>query len=61
MHSRTQTSAMPERVEALLARHATLSRQIEMEMKSPAHDQFRVKDLKRKKLRVKDEIEGIQG
>lgn len=60
MHSRGQTSAVPGRVQALLARHHALSQQIENEQSSPAYSDSRLRELKRKKLLLKDEIEGIR-
>lgn len=60
MHSRGQTSAMPARVQALLARHNALARLIEDEQSSPASSDSKLRDLKRKKLLLKDEIEGIK-
>jgi hypothetical protein len=60
MHSRSLSSAQPARVEALKARHANLARLIEAEQTSPALSEMRLRDLKRKKLQLKDEIEGIR-
>lgn len=60
MHSRGQTSAVPGRVQALLARHNALSRMIEKEQGSPASSDSRLRDLKREKLNLKDQIEGIR-
>jgi hypothetical protein len=60
MHSRSLMSAQPARVEALKTRHAHLSRLIEVEQHSPASSELRLRDLKRKKLQLKDQIEGIR-
>lgn len=60
MHSRSQTSAQPARVQALKSRHAHLSKLIEAEQYSPASSELRLRDLKRKKLQLKDQIEGIR-
>lgn len=60
MHSRGQTSAMPGRVQALLARHSALARMIEKEQSSPASNDSKLRELKREKLLLKDQIEGIR-
>lgn len=60
MHSRSLSSAQPARVEALKVRHAHLAKLIEAEQTSPAMSELRLRDLKRKKLQLKDEIEGIK-
>ena len=60
MHSRSLTSAQPARVEALKLRHAHLAKLIEAEQASPAISELRLRDLKRRKLQLKDEIEGIR-
>jgi len=41
---------------ALLEKHAGLERQIQDEMNRPAPDDALVHDLKKRKLRIKDEI-----
>ncbi len=60
MHSRSLPSAQPARVEALKIRHTQLSKLIEAEQTSPAMSELRLRDLKRRKLQLKDEIEGIR-
>lgn len=60
MHSRGQASAMPARVQALLARHNALAKLIEKEQGRPATSDSKLRDLKRQKLLLKDEIEGIK-
>lgn len=40
----------------LRRRHEALSQAIEEECKHPAHDQLRLSEMKREKLRLKDEI-----
>lgn len=44
----------------LQRRHQTLSHQIEEEEKSPAIDDIRLHELKRKKLQLKDEIQKLR-
>jgi len=43
----------------LARRHQELDAEITAEIKRPAFDEMRVVDLKRQKLRVKDQIAGI--
>ncbi|HZK89921.1 MAG TPA: YdcH family protein [Stellaceae bacterium] len=45
-----------DRIEALKEKHATLERAIDEETHRPLPDQAAIYDLKRQKLRVKDEI-----
>lgn len=47
----------PNRPEALQARHAELERQIHTELKHPGTSEALIRQLKRRKLRVKEEIE----
>ena len=47
------------RLEALMARHADLERQIHTEMKRPAMSETMIRQLKARKLRVKEEIEEV--
>ena len=47
----------PNRLEALQARHADLERQIHMELKHPGTSETLIRQLKRRKLRLKEEIE----
>jgi hypothetical protein len=48
-----------ERVEALRERHATVDAAISKENQRPHPDEIRINELKREKLRLKDQIEGI--
>ena len=48
--------AVHDRVEALRARHAALEQQIDEENQRPHPDDSLVSQLKREKLRIKDEI-----
>ena len=43
-------------VETLRAEHKDLEQQIDQEMEKPAPDAIRIQELKRQKLRIKDEI-----
>jgi hypothetical protein len=47
------------RIEALMVRHAELERQIHAEMKRPAMSETLIRQLKARKLRVKEEIEEV--
>ncbi|MBI3453366.1 MAG: YdcH family protein [Rhodospirillales bacterium] len=51
--------AMDDRVEALRAKHARLEHEIEEESHRPLPDTSHVSELKREKLKIKDEIERI--
>ncbi|TFH43300.1 MAG: DUF465 domain-containing protein [Lysobacterales bacterium] len=44
------------RIDSLTVKHATLERAIEEENQRPHPDDFRLTELKREKLRIKDEI-----
>ncbi len=60
MQSEALVSQQPARVEALRARHARLSQKIEASQSSLSTDDSYLKDLKRQKLRLKEEIVGIR-
>ena len=47
---------MDARIRELSERHKRLESAIAAELKHPAGDDFRVHELKRKKLKIKDEI-----
>ena len=53
--------AIEARIRELGARHQTLERAIEDEASRPAADAARLRELKRKKLRLKEEMEGLRG
>ncbi len=65
MYSRIDPSRLPfeievdEYVASLAARHAGLEKAIEEETRRPAPDGLSLSDLKRRKLRIKDEIAGL--
>lgn len=52
--------AVDARIRELGSRHQSLERAIQEEMSRPAADDTRVKELKRQKLRLKEEIEGLR-
>jgi len=45
---------------ALEKRHEQLEQQINQELQHPSHDDLKVRQLKRKKLELKDEISRLQ-
>ena len=47
---------MDERIESLKSKHASLDATIQSELGHPKPDESLVHDLKRQKLRIKDEI-----
>jgi hypothetical protein len=49
-----------EHVEALRAKHAALKQYVEEENQRPHPDEFRIAELKREKLRIKDEIARLE-
>ena len=50
-----------ERIDSLRAKHATLEQEIEDEHHRPLPDDLRLSELKREKLRIKDQIAQLQG
>jgi len=52
--------ALEARIRELGARHETLEREIQDEMNRPASDDIRLKELKRQKLRLKEEMETLR-
>lgn len=48
------------RLRELSARHRSLEEAIEDELSHPGSDSLRLVELKRRKLRLKEEIEGIR-
>lgn len=52
--------ALKAHLESLTQRHQELETAIAAEMKHPSHDDSRVAELKRLKLRLKDQIETIK-
>ena len=52
--------AIEARIRELGVRHQTLERAIQDELGRPAADVDRLKDLKRQKLRLKEEMESLK-
>lgn len=52
--------AVEGRIRELGTRHESLDRKIEDELKNPIADEVRLHDLKRQKLRLKEEIETLR-
>ncbi len=52
--------AIESRIRELGSRHENLDRSIQEETKRPASDPTRLRELKRQKLRLKEEIEGLK-
>ncbi|MGA2952658.1 MAG: DUF465 domain-containing protein [Caulobacteraceae bacterium] len=52
--------AIEARIRELDLRHQTLERAIEDEASRPSGDDFRVMELKRQKLRLKEELETLR-
>jgi hypothetical protein len=52
--------AIEARIRELGVRHQSLERAIEDELRRPASDTIRLKDLKRQKLRLKEQIESLR-
>ena len=47
-----------DRLDSLRAMHASLEQKIDVENHRPHPDDFRISELKREKLRIKDRIHG---
>lgn len=52
--------AVDARIRELGNRHQSLERAIQDEMSRPAADDIRLRELKRQKLRLKEQIEGLR-
>jgi hypothetical protein len=53
--------AIDARIRELGNRHQTLDRAIDDEIRRPLSDSLRLKELKRQKLRLKEQIEVLRG
>ena len=53
--------AVEARIRELGNRHHLLERAIEEEMSRPAADEARLRELKRQKLKLKEEMESLRG
>ena len=52
--------AIEARIRELGSRHETLERAIQDETNRPAADELRLRELKRRKLRLKEEMESLR-
>jgi hypothetical protein len=52
--------AVEARIRELGSRHESLDKAIQDELRRPVADDVRLKDLKRRKLKLKEEIEGLR-
>ncbi|MDE2486649.1 MAG: DUF465 domain-containing protein [Alphaproteobacteria bacterium] len=52
--------AVEARLRELGARHQSLEKAIQDEMRSPSADDLKLKELKRQKLKLKDELEALR-
>ena len=53
--------AIEARIRELDVRHQNLERAIQDEITRPASDSMRLRELKRQKLRLKEELEALRG
>ncbi|MDQ0465187.1 hypothetical protein QO010_002971 [Caulobacter ginsengisoli] len=53
--------ALDARIRELGNRHQNLERKIEEEISHPAADDLMIKELKRQKLRLKEQLESLRG
>jgi hypothetical protein len=51
--------SVEEHIETLRSKHATLETAIDRENMRPHPDEMKLQELKREKLRIKDEIAGL--
>ena len=52
--------ALQAHIRELDARHQSLERRIDEERNHPAHDELRVTELKRQKLKLKEQLEALR-
>ncbi len=53
--------AIEARIRELDSRHENLERAIQDETSRPASDELRLRELKRRKLKLKEELESLKG
>ncbi|WP_394763359.1 YdcH family protein [Phenylobacterium sp.] len=53
--------ALEARIRELGSRHRSLEDAIQDEMRRPASDDIRLKELKRQKLKLKEQLEALRG
>ncbi len=51
--------SLQDRLESLRVKHSQLEEALEEEFRRPLPDSYAIADLKRRKLRIKDELEHI--
>ena len=51
--------SMTSHIQELRRKHATLSEQVELEQRKPAADGLHIAELKKQKLKIKEEIERL--
>jgi hypothetical protein len=56
-----QVMAIEARIRELGVRHESLDRAIQEESRRPASDDLRLRELKRQKLRLKEQMEALRG
>ncbi|GJL84418.1 MAG: hypothetical protein DHS20C02_01930 [Micavibrio sp.] len=59
MAAQAMTSSQSSRIEALKAKHSALSMRIEKEQQRPSAASYYLQKLKKQKLVLKEEIEGL--
>ncbi len=52
--------AVDARIRELGNRHSHLEEKIEQELRHPAHDPLRISDLKKRKLKLKEEMQHLR-
>jgi hypothetical protein len=58
--SQGQSPAISSHLEALIAKHTAISQKIDEEMKHAAASDMMLRQLKKKKLQIKEEIEALK-
>lgn len=53
--------SMSSHLQELRRKHATLSEQVELAQRSPSSDDLQITELKKQKLRLKEEIQRLSG
>lgn len=53
--------ALDARIRELGSRHQSLEQAIQEELRHPSHDELKLSELKRQKLKLKEELEALRG
>ncbi|HEY8573761.1 YdcH family protein [Phenylobacterium sp.] len=53
--------ALDARIRELGSRHQSLEQAIQEELRHPGHDDIKLKELKRQKLKLKEQLEALRG